>query len=275
MLPNVEPVKAPAEGVRRRRASETRRRVLAAGYRLFTERGYGSTTLGAVAKLAEVHVQTVHFTFHTKSALFIEVVRTYSAGEDPPRPVAQRPWMREAFASPVALRSIALVVEFGSEIYRSVAPLVPALTSAAQAEPSVAAFAEAVAADRRTGMRALMTSIAAKGQLRTDRTVDQCADIVFTLHNAETYLTLVVGFGWTVEAYKVWLYDALCEQILKPVTRLERRRAARGLTFSRRSKAASPADTVRARPAAARTGPNEERRPWITSRAREHPKGAC
>ncbi|MDQ2912802.1 MAG: TetR/AcrR family transcriptional regulator [Chloroflexota bacterium] len=210
--------------------------MLAAGYQLFTERGYGPTTLAAVAKLAKVHVQTVHFTFQTKSALFIEVVRTYTAGEDPPRPVAQRPWMREAFDSPVALRSIALVVEFGSEIYRSVASLMPALVSAAQAEPSVAAFAKAVALDRRIGMRALMTSIAAKGQLRTDRTIDQCADIVYTLHNAETYLTLVTGFGWTVEAYKAWLYDALSEQILQPVTRLERRRAARGLTFARRSK---------------------------------------
>src|SRR4249919_1205351 len=65
---------ARSELTRRDRARATRLRITKAAYTLFCERGYAGTTMVDIAEAAGVAVQTVYFTFHTKSEL---LSRTY------------------------------------------------------------------------------------------------------------------------------------------------------------------------------------------------------
>src|SRR5438067_4839162 len=64
----VENVKPPRDR-RARRAAETRRRIVEAAGTLFAERGYGGTTIDAVAGEADVAVETVYARFKNKRNL--------------------------------------------------------------------------------------------------------------------------------------------------------------------------------------------------------------
>jgi hypothetical protein len=42
---------------------------------------------------------------------------------------------------------------------------------------------------------------------------------MFVLHSHETYLGLAHDAQWSLEEYKAWLYQTLCEQLLSDETR--------------------------------------------------------
>jgi AcrR family transcriptional regulator len=205
--------------------------MLAAAYRLFCEQGYAPTTMGAIAEVAGVAVQTLHFTFHTKAALLIAVVHTQAAGEDEPRPVLDRPGMVAAFGADDPHRNLALAVEHGTEIYARVAPLAAAIQTAASVDPDVAADWAAIAATRRAGMGRLMELLAARGDLAGHLTVQRATDLVVVLFSHETFLGLTTECGWTTEEYKAWLFETLCGQLLADPSDAKRVRAAQGLSY--------------------------------------------
>jgi TetR/AcrR family transcriptional regulator, regulator of autoinduction and epiphytic fitness len=221
-------------GVRKARAKETRRRMLAAAQKLFASRGYVATTMAAIAEEASVAVQTVHFTFHTKADLLQELIRVVSAGEDDPKPVMDRAWVQEAMAATDPQRSLALMAEHGTEIFRRMAPLRNAIESAASVDPDVAALWRSIGVARRGGMKRILTAIDAKGQLRPRLGPDRATDIASVIHSHEAFLSLTVVGGWSVGEYKAWTYLTLCDQLL--ANRPGRRRPARqasaaGLSF--------------------------------------------
>src|SRR4051794_2670222 len=72
----------PPKGGRKERALATRRGMLRAAYELFCERGYTSTTMGHIAARANVAVQTLYFTFHTKGVILEEAVGAAILGFD-------------------------------------------------------------------------------------------------------------------------------------------------------------------------------------------------
>jgi TetR/AcrR family transcriptional regulator, regulator of autoinduction and epiphytic fitness len=221
-------------GVRKARAKETRRRMLAAAQKLFASRGYVATTMAAIAEEASVAVQTVHFTFHTKADLLQELIRVVSAGEDDPKPVMDRAWVQEALAATDPQRSLALMAEHGTEIFRRMAPLRNAIESAASVDQDVAALWRSIGVARRGGMKRIFTAIDAKGQLRPRLGPDRATDIASVIHSHEAFLALTVVGGWSVEEYKAWSYLTLCDQLLadrRGNRRPARRASAAGFSF--------------------------------------------
>ncbi len=221
-------------GVRKTRARETRRRMLAAARKLFAENGYVATTMAAIAEEAGVAVQTVHFTFHTKADLLQELIRVVSAGEDDPKPVMDREWAQQAVIAADPQRSLALMAEHGTEIFRRMAPLRKAIETAASLDPDVDALWRSIGVARRGGMRRILAAIDAKGELDPRLGPDRAADIASVIHSHEAFLGLTAAAGWSVEEYKVWSYETLCDQLL--VRRPGKRRPSRhtsaaGLSF--------------------------------------------
>jgi TetR/AcrR family transcriptional regulator of autoinduction and epiphytic fitness len=208
--------------------------MLAASRKLFAENGYVATTMAAIAEEAGVAVQTVHFTFHTKADLLQELIRVVSAGEDDPKPVMEREWVREALTATDPQRSLALMAEYGTEIFRRTAPLRKAIETAASVDPDVDALWRSIAIARRGGMRRILAAIAAKGQLDPRLGPDRAADIASVIHSHEAFLGLTAAAGWSVEEYKAWSYETLCDQLLvrRPGKRRPpRRTSATGLSF--------------------------------------------
>jgi AcrR family transcriptional regulator len=184
-----------------------------AAYRLFAERGYG-VSLEAIAELAGVAVQTLYFTFHTKTELLKEVIAFGSAGSADGLPVPERSWFIELGSVTSAHRVIALTVEQGVDIFHRLAPLIPAIQSAAFLDAEFDGYWGAVVASRRRGMRHIMQMLAEKSWLREGMSVANAADIFFVVQSPQTLLSFTQTCGWTLEQYKAWLYTTLCQQLL-------------------------------------------------------------
>lgn len=168
----------------------------------------------AVAQGAGVAVQTVYFVFHTKAELLSDVIEATAAGVSDAPPVMQRAWIQDALETPDGRRTIALTVEHGVDIYVRMAPLGHSVRQAALVEPDVHAIWTTIATNRKAGMARLMESLHRKGALRGGLSVEHATDIFHTLNSHETYLELVVASGWSLVAYKAWLYDLLCRTLL-------------------------------------------------------------
>jgi len=195
--------------------------MLDAARELFLDVGYATTTMGQIARNADVAVQTLYYTFRTKGQLLREVVETTAAGEDDPLPVPERPWMRELLSAESAQRVLALVVEHGTDIYARVAPLWPAVHAAAAADPEVGRYWEGVAEGRRAAEGRIVARLAAMGTLREGLDVSRGTDLVVVLAGHDVYRGLVLDAGWTVLAYKAWMFTTLVQQLLAR-TRLTR-----------------------------------------------------
>jgi TetR/AcrR family transcriptional regulator of autoinduction and epiphytic fitness len=206
-------VKRRPRAARRRNPVETRRRILESAHALFAERGY-TVTLSAIADRAGVSVQTVYFTFHTKGELLMQVVLAVGA-DDPDAPRHQvRAWYREMLSSTDARRQLALLSEHGTDIFARIAPLIGLVDAARASDPDLAAAWQQTVMARRDGMREQMEVVARNGALRPDLDVDAAADLVFVLQRPETLHAFTIECGWSIERYKAWLYETLCQQLL-------------------------------------------------------------
>ena len=198
------------------RARSTRRRILDRAYARFVSQGYAATTMEQIAADAGVAVQTVYYTFRTKGQLLRELVERTAAGEDAPVPVMERPWIAEALSSPSAELALALVVEHGTEIYRKVSPLWPAVAAASAVDPEVERYWDGVTAGRRAGQDRVIARLAELGRLRTSLSLPRAGDLLFVLAGHDVYRSLVRDFGWPIADYREWLVATLVDQLLTP-----------------------------------------------------------
>ncbi len=208
------PVKASRP--RAERARETRRRMLNTARDLFVSEGYPATTMERIAVRAGVAVQTLYYTFRTKAQMLCEVMEVTSAGQTDPVPVDQRSWMTEAMTTPSAHRALALSIEHGTDIFERAAPLWPAIWAASAVDPYVEQYWHRVTTARRAGMNQLAARLADLGDMRGDITPARATDLLFVLVSHETFRGLVQQAGWTLPAYKSWLFAALAHQLIRP-----------------------------------------------------------
>jgi AcrR family transcriptional regulator len=212
MADTSEPIRGRGHA-RRERARATRKRVIEAAYRLFSNYGY-AVPMEAIAREASVAVQTVYFTFRTKADLFKDVIAFASAGEDDATPVMERAWVKEVEAAVTGRRAVALIVEHGVDIFRRLAPLAPAVQSAISLEPDLGRYWQAHVDGRRRAMRHFIEVLAEKALLPRGVSVNHAADVLFVLQSPETLAGFTGACGWSVEEYKAWLYRTFCEQLL-------------------------------------------------------------
>src|SRR5687768_5585838 len=98
---------------RRATVQESRRRIIAAAHELFTTRGYGATSVAAVAKAAGVSTPTVYAAYGTKARLLKEAIDIALAGDDDDAPVLARPlgtWVYEAETADELVRRYAAMM---------------------------------------------------------------------------------------------------------------------------------------------------------------------
>ena len=177
--------------------------------------GYAATTMERIADDAGVAVQTLYYTFRTKGRMLCEVVELTAAGDDDAVPVAQRSWMQEMMTATSAQRVLALAVEHGTDIFARAAPLWPAVTAAAAADPQVELYWRGVAANRRAGQERMVARLTELEALREGISPERAADLVVVLFGHDVFHGLVGEAGWSVTDYKAWLFDTLIQQLLR------------------------------------------------------------
>ena len=195
----------------------TRRRILDAAGRLFVERGYFGTTLGAVAQAAEVSVQTVYNVVGGKAALLKAVYDVTLAGDDEPVPMSERPAFRAVGDAPTARACLVAYAGLGRSLSERLLPLVTVmLAQAAAGDEDLAAFVATIEGERAVGTGQVATHVAERFGLRDGLDVDAAADILWTLTSPDLADRLVTRRGWGWDRFEGWLGTTMGDALLGP-----------------------------------------------------------
>jgi AcrR family transcriptional regulator len=198
---------------RAERARATRLRITRAAYTLFCERGYVGTTVADIAHRADVAVQTVYFTFHTKRALLSQAYEYAVHGPDDPLPPGEQPWYAQMIAETNMTRAVRLMVEGSGEILRRATPLDTIVRASADRDPDTARVRALHERLRAHGYRDMLEVLRAKSALRTGLTVDRATQLLLLYVGMDVYRVLVDDFGWTHDEWVDWTIATLKEQV--------------------------------------------------------------
>ncbi|GAB3399001.1 TetR/AcrR family transcriptional regulator [Flindersiella endophytica] len=205
----------PARGSRRDQARATRRAITDAAFDLFLRHGYAATTLNQIAAEAGVAVQTVYFHFGNKATVLKEVVDFQSVGDDEPVPVLERPWMRRFRDEPDGDRALAIWLRNSRHIFARVSPLMKIIRDAAGTDSELATQWQVNQEQRFLAHRTLAELLDAKQALRSDLSVKEAADILFTVVSLEVYQLLTVERGWSPTRWERWTHHTLATTVLR------------------------------------------------------------
>lgn len=188
-------------------AAQTRADILTAARELFPERGYARTTINEIATAAGVAVETIYRAFGGKAALFRGVVEAAIAGgiERAAIPPEQRPVVREMAEEREPRRVLELHAATQPGIHARFGPYNRVLSEAASADPDLADVWRELEAQRLAGMRRLAQRLHDLGALRPRLSVQEAADILWTVNSHAVYDLLVVQRGWPPERYRDWI----------------------------------------------------------------------
>jgi len=188
-------------------AVATRHRVLAAAWELFTTRGFAATTVGRVAALAEVSVDTLYTTVGRKPDLLRAVVESAISGTDDTVPAEQRDYVNHMRAAFGATEKITIYADAVAAMSPRTAPIFVALRDAAQTDPDCAALFTEITNRRAANMLRLAADLRSTGELRPELSDRYVADVVWATAGFEHYVQLVAGREWTPEEFGEYLRE--------------------------------------------------------------------
>jgi AcrR family transcriptional regulator len=207
--------KSAGAGRRAEQARATRGRIVDGARELFLRDGYAATTLDQIAAQAGVAVQTVYFHFGNKRTILKEIMDVLAVGDDEPVPLLERPWVRQFRDEADGRRALEIWLGNARVIFGRVAPMMKIVRDAAGADPEMAAQWETSAQQRLTAQCVLVRLLADKQALRAGLSVDEAADIAYTLISPEVYHVLTAQRGWTPAHWERWITDTLANTILR------------------------------------------------------------
>jgi AcrR family transcriptional regulator len=197
-------------------ALATRRSIIGAARRLFLEHGFAGTTMPMIAKEAGIVLDTVYASVGRKTALFKLLVETAISGGDAAVPVEERDYVRAIRAEPDAEGKLKIYAAALRAIQPRLAPIFSVLQAAAPQDDDLNLLWKEIAERRAANMRLLAQDLVATGRVRRDLSLDQVADIIWSMNSPEYYLLLVEQRGWTLGDFERWLADAWIRLLLEP-----------------------------------------------------------
>ena len=210
-----QPVKKPYNSaLRAAQARATRRAIVDAAARLFTERGYGVTTVDAIAEAAGVSRKTVFTSVGGKTEALKLAIDWAIVGDDEPVPVLERPHVRAGMREPDARRMLASYARHVREVGARTAPLHEVVRAAAGLDEEIRALAQEGGVQRLRGMRMLAQQLADRGALKPGLTSAEAADVLWLLNDPGVYYRLVVEQHWDPDRYQDWLTDSLISLLI-------------------------------------------------------------
>lgn len=200
--------------LRAEQAAATRRLVLDAATRLFVERGYGGTSIDAIAEEAGVGRSTVFAAAGGKPWLLKTACDRAIVGDDEQVPFDERPEARELFAMADPAEIVTGYAGMLSEAQRRVSAIYEVVRSAAGADPEVGELWTELSQQRLAGAKEMASLLRRKGGLRSGLSVAQARDIIWVYNDPGLHHALVGIRGWSQAKYRDWLADTLKRQLL-------------------------------------------------------------
>jgi AcrR family transcriptional regulator len=200
--------------LRAEQAAATRRLVLDAATRLFVERGYGGTSIDAIAEEAGVGRSTVFAAAGGKAWLLKTACDRAIVGDDEQVPFHERPEARKLFAMADPAEIVTGYAGMLSDAHRRVSAIHEVVRSAAGVDPEVGELWTELSEQRLAGAKEMATLLSRKGGLRSGLSVAQARDIIWIYNDPGLHHALVGVRGWRQGKYRDWLADTLKCQLL-------------------------------------------------------------
>lgn len=202
-----EPSRKYESPLRSAQAAQTRQRILDSAIRCFSAGGYVGTTLADIAADAGVSVETVQAQ-GPKSALLLSAFEKAFARSEGQDSIFDRPEIVERTSSQAdAIDFVRGVCHFLARAAARSTRLWLAFYHAASMDPTIKASYDALTSRIRVDSLRLVTMVADRGAIRTDRSPQRIADELQVLFLPFPYEGLVEGAGWTLEEYAAYLFD--------------------------------------------------------------------
>jgi AcrR family transcriptional regulator len=193
-------------------ARSSRERVIDVARAAFLQKGYGATTILAVAEEAGVSAETIYKVFGGKAGLVRAIYERGLQGRG-----AAPAEKRSNAMSAIEEDPSALVDKWGAfvaEISPLAAPVALLVRAAASTEPELATLLHDIDRARLTRMTVNARVLARRGFLRRGVSIADAAAIMWTYTAPELYDLLVVRQGWSPKKLGVWVADALKAALL-------------------------------------------------------------
>jgi len=201
--------------VRREKARQTERRILAAAHELLLGTGWAGTTMAGIAERAGVSAQLLYKTFGTKVALAKRLYDVTLIGDDEPAPLNERPEIAAIIAEPRASEKIRMYVHLGRTVNERLGPLSARLRGAAAAgDPDLAALVALTDRERLAGNGGFVRHLAEVGALKPGLDPAQATDMVWVVLSPDAVHALVAGRGWTYDEVELFLNAQLRAALL-------------------------------------------------------------
>jgi len=200
--------------LRAEQAQQTRQRIVAAAEALFADRGYGATTIEAVAAAARVSRKTVFDSVGGKVQLLKLAYDVAIVGDDEATPLRDRAEVAALRTETDAGLMLAGYAALVTTVNRRIAGVWRALEGAAASDPQAHRLHEALIEQRRSAMREPATRLATLGALRTGLSEREAADLLWLLNDPSLYDKLVRQRGWSSARFQEWLTESLLNNLL-------------------------------------------------------------
>ena len=196
---------------RRRRATESRARIVDAAADRFRREGYAAATVARVAGDAGVSVDTIYKSFGGKPGLVRAIYQRALEGQGAV-PAETRSALHGTERDPH--RIIKAWGRFVAEIAPLAAPIAAMIAEAAATDPEVRPLMAEIDRQRLERMTLNAQRLADRGHLRPGVTVAHAADVMWTYSSPELYDLLVVRRGMALTTYASFVSDAMAAALL-------------------------------------------------------------
>jgi len=200
---------------REEQAAATRTAIIEAAAQLFAERGYGATTMAAIASQARVAPKSV-YGLGDKAQLLTMALDRAITGDMEPAPVAERPAFRAVLDASTGLDQARLGAAFGASMLLRMYPLYRAFEQAAAMHPQIHERWLAYQERRREDVRRVVEAVEAVTPLRPGMDIDRATDTLWALIGWHPIALLVEQRKWTEAQIQSWIQDIFVTIIAEP-----------------------------------------------------------
>jgi AcrR family transcriptional regulator len=198
------------------RGGATKARIVAAATRLFVERGYVDTTVAAIAKEADVALQTLYLSFGSKVAILRAAHDVAVVGDDAPIPVLERSWVADMRAEPDGRRALRQIIDNGLQIIERVMPLIGVIQGAS-ADGDVGQLLAEIKSQQLATHQAFARELATKKGFNRSVSPEAAGDVIYAILSHELYALLVIDRHWAMTEVASFM-DQSCAATLFPRT---------------------------------------------------------
>ncbi|MDT5365980.1 MAG: hypothetical protein QOC62_411 [Mycobacterium sp.] len=186
--------------VRQDQRNRTQLAILQAAEALCRKRGYGATTMQAVADSAGVSLPTVYLYFRSKPDLVRSLADLVTSSADLS--------VEHVLAEPDPNRQLQIGAGILRALHERSEVIADILRTASGADPKLSREWKRWQERHLAAVGAVAQSLAKRKALRTGLDVASATDVLYTIGGPETFRQLVRERGWTPTHYEEWLAEA-------------------------------------------------------------------